>query len=471
MVDVRYVVFSDMHLGAENSLLTNLSRSNQTETDNMEPSPVLVQMIACLKEVIAKNEGSKKPTLVLNGDIIELALTTTNNAVMAFERFVELVMPADGDFLFDSEVLYLSGNHDHNLWERSRNHHYFQYLSSLKAGDFVQDELHTTSLFTPEDITTPFLESVFHRHAHLQQINVRAVYPAFGVMSEDQRKCVVISHGHYVESMYSLMSTLRTKIFPDREHPTTFEILEQENYAWVDFFWSTLGRSGSVGKDLNLIYDKLQDSEQVKIMIENLAESLVDGKKNMLVKWVEEKVLQEILTLTLGRMAASERNEPDVVLTPDATAGLKLYLERYLMAQIRQELKGILPESLTFIFGHTHKPFQMEENYEGYPRAVKVFNGGGWVVDTMHQQPLHGGSVILIDEHLDVVALQMYKEGKNAVTVEDVTDDENKTCDFHRRISQDIRLDQDPWKSFAQVADAEIKIRYSNLAEIAKGNN
>lgn len=471
MADIRYVVFSDMHLGAENSLLTNLSRSNQTETDTMEPSPVLVQLIACLREVIAKNTGTQKPTLILNGDIIELALTTTNNAVMAFERFVELVMPADGDFLFDTEVVYLSGNHDHNLWERSRNHHYFKYLSSLKAGEFVQDELHTTSLFTPEDITTPFLESVFHRHAHLQHINVRAAYPAMGILSEDKRKCVVVSHGHYVESMYSLMSTLQTKIFPDREHPSTFEMLEQENYAWVDFFWSTLGRSGSVGKDINLVYDKLQDSEQVKLMIENLAESFTDGKKNMILRWIEKEVLQEVLTLTLGRMAASERNEPAVVLTPDATAGLKIYLERYLLSQIRQELKGMMPEELSFVFGHTHKPFQMEQHYEGYPHAVKIFNGGGWVVDTMTQQPLHGGSVILIDEHLDVISLQMYREGKKAVTVEDVTDDENKTCDFHRRISQAIRLDLDPWKSFAQLAEEEVRIRYSNLAAIAKSNN
>ena len=78
MSDIRYVCLSDLHLGEEDSLLTNLQTAS-TKTDPSKPSPVMKALVACLESLISKNEHQeKKPTLILNGDILELALTTTN---------------------------------------------------------------------------------------------------------------------------------------------------------------------------------------------------------------------------------------------------------------------------------------------------------------------------------------------------------------------------------------------------------
>lgn len=82
MPDIRYVCFSDMHFGADNSLLTNL-RPGSTDTDPTKPSPVPTQLVAGVRDLIARNEQRTKPTLILNGDIVELALTTDNIAAMA----------------------------------------------------------------------------------------------------------------------------------------------------------------------------------------------------------------------------------------------------------------------------------------------------------------------------------------------------------------------------------------------------
>lgn len=470
MPDIRYVIFSDMHLGAENSILTNLAE-NSSETDTTKPSPVMIKMIECLRDIIGRNEGTQKPTLVLNGDLMELALNTTNNASMAFERFIELAMPADMEPLFDKNIFFLSGNHDHNMWERSRNYHYIEYLKTLKAGEHIRDEIHCTNMFNPQPISENLLNALVHRYPHLQDVNVNAAYPAHAVLSEDKQKCVVFCHGHYVESMYSLMTNLRSKVFPDRTKPQTFEFLEQENFAWVDFFWSTLGRSGSVGKDIDLIYDKIQDPAQVKIMMHNIAVSFAEHHKNMLLRWAETEILQEILSFTVGRLAASERNEPDVVLTPDATLGLKVFMETFVMNQLHHELQGNIPTNISFVFGHTHKPFQQLMNYTGYAAPVKVYNSGGWVVDTMKPQPLHGGSILLVDEHMDVIVLQMYKEGKHNVTLEELKDVNEKSCEFFQRINKLIDMNKEPWSGFASIAEREIALRYKYLAEIAASNN
>ncbi|MEJ7766751.1 MAG: metallophosphoesterase, partial [Chitinophagaceae bacterium] len=455
MPDIRYVIVSDMHLGAENSILTNLVTGTY-QTDTTIASPVMIKMVECLRDIIQKNEGSQKPTLVLNGDLVELALTTTNNAAMAFERFLELAMPENGQLLFDNDIFFLSGNHDHNLWERSRNYGYIEYLKTLQKGEAIKDEIHSTDMFNPQKVPENLLNALVQRYPHLRDVNVFATYPAHAILSEDKQKCVIFCHGHYVESMYSLMTSLRSKIFPDRLKPQTFEELEMENYAWVDFFWSTLGRSGAVGKDIDLIYDKIQDPSQVKMMIHNIALSFTDSKRNKILNWAEKELLQEILMITVGRLATNERSEPEVVLTPDASAGLKQYMELFVMNQFKKELGDYVPPNVSFVFGHTHKPFQQLITYEGYKTAVKIYNSGGWVVDTMKQQPLHGGSVILVDEHFDVVVLQMYKEGKYNITVEELQNVNEESCEFYKKLNSVIDMQSEPWSGFAKIVAEEV---------------
>lgn len=467
MPDIKYVVFSDMHLGAENSLLTNL-KNDTPQTDTTKPSPVMVSMMNCLRGLIEKNESKEKPQLVLNGDLIELALTSENRAGMAFQRFIELSMP-EGNFLFDNEILYLPGNHDHNLWEAARNLWYHDRLKQLKPGDYIPNEIHSTKIFDAPIIHSAFLSPLIKCYPHLQEVTINVSYPARGIINKDHTKCVIFCHGHYVESMYWLMTSLRSEIFPERHVPFTFEGIETENYAWVDFFWSTLGRSGSVGKDINLIYDKLQDAGQVKKMIGNIAASLSKKKRNHITRWIEERALKIILTLSLGRMAASERNEPAVELTPDATAGLKKLIEVPLFEQLNTELQNDIPDDLAFIFGHTHKPFIRWFNFEGYPNPVKVYNSGGWVVDTLKQQPLHGGSIILVDENLDVVSLQMYKEGKYKPSVEWLFHDHSGSKisnAFIEKIQGLVNANPGPWNEFEKIAEQQVKTRYRNLAEI-----
>jgi UDP-2,3-diacylglucosamine pyrophosphatase LpxH len=118
--DVRYVCLSDLHFGAENSILTQLA-PNSLEPDVHRPSSAMVGLVECLRELIGRNEGPEKPTLVLCGDVLELALSTDNVAAMVFERFVELTLARDSR-LFGDTIYFVPGNHDHHLWEIGRAH-------------------------------------------------------------------------------------------------------------------------------------------------------------------------------------------------------------------------------------------------------------------------------------------------------------------------------------------------------------
>jgi hypothetical protein len=192
----------------------------------------------------------------LNGDALELALADVNVAAMVFERFMELTMKP-GEELFDKTIYFNPGNHDHHLWESARETQYIEeYLPSTKWGDHLDAPWHATNMFLGEYDPVPcyLLDRLLRRYGSAYEAGAQphffVVYPNFGLRRADGQRCVIFSHGHYIESIYRLMTGLRSTLFPDRAEPDTIWELESENFAWVDFFWSTLGRSGEFGADV-----------------------------------------------------------------------------------------------------------------------------------------------------------------------------------------------------------------------------
>jgi hypothetical protein len=470
MADIKYVSLSDMHLGAENSLLSNLT-NDCSDTDPRFPSPVLVQLVECLKNLILQNESTEKPTLILNGDILELALTTDNEAAMVFERFIELIMPAQGERLF-KEIVYIPGNHDHHLWETAREIQYVNYIShsdkQKSPGSLLDIPWHTTKMFKPDPVPAIFLNGIIQRYPHLTQEVVNTVYPNFGLISDDSSRCVIFSHGHFIESMYMLMSELRGLMFPNSKPANSIYTIEAENFAWIDFFWSTMGRSGDVGKDVELVYDKLQDDKALGKLVGNLVDGL-DARYD-LPGWdpLTNRVLKWLAHFALKAVKDRERCTPEEKdLSPDAEAGLKKYLEGAILDQIREERGGNIPPHATFVFGHTHKPLQRDYNYAGFRPGMRVYNSGGWVVDTVKCAPTHGGAVILVDENYDTTSLWMYTEKETPeeyqVTVHAATHPGAAENPFHQRILGLVKADQNPWKLFSESVANEVPKRYRNL--------
>ncbi len=469
MPDIRYVCLSDMHLGADNSVLTSIkpdSIETLPETNPMQTDPVLTQLVACLRELISHNEDKQKPTLILNGDILELALADTNVAAMVFERFIELIFPQDGEPLFaEKNIIYIPGNHDHHIWENGRETQYVNFITGIPAGSYLKPPWHTTELRPPKPVRGYFLTDLLQRYPHLKDANISILYPNYALVSDDGQRSVIFSHGHYVESLYSLMSTLNTMLFPNRQEPKVVYDLEAENFAWIDFFWSTMGRSGDVGLDIGLLYDKLQDRQQVEKLLGNLSLGLIEKlNQPKFLQGAEAKFLQLFLNPTLGSIGMQERRHPEQLLSPDAQHGLKWYLEGPLHEQIlRENQQQLLDTDMTFIFGHTHKPFSQDMNFAGYPTWMKVYNSGGWVVDSIRPAPIYGGAVILLDEALHATSLRMYNEaaspGEYSVRVEHSTHPgATNSNPFYDRISALVHPASEPWKTFSEAVAQAVSI-------------
>src|SRR5260370_32962379 len=146
-----------------------------------------------------------------------------------------------------------------------------------------------------------------------------------------------------------------------------------------------MGRSGDVGTDIGLLYDKLQDERQVDMLLGNLPLGLVENSQQpRLLEGMEAKALQWLLDLTVGKIGILERQQTGQLLSPDAQRGLQWYLEEPLYEQIlREDQQQILNTGTTFIFGHTHKPFSQDMNFNGLTPSLNAYNSGGWVVDSV----------------------------------------------------------------------------------------
>ncbi len=267
---------------------------------------------------------------------------------------------------------------------------------------------------------------------------------------------MIFSHGHYVESIYSLMTTLNTMIFPDRKRPTIIGQLEAENFAWIDFLWSTLGRSGDVGQHMGLLYAKMQDNQQVSKLTTNFITSwLARTNQFRPLEAVEAGQLEWMLHTLFNKVRPLEKQRVDHVLSPDALHGLQWFIQDVLLEQLTRENAQTIPQDISFLFGHTHKPFQQEMSFTGYPTPLKVYNSGGWVVDTVKISPLHGAAVLLLDEALNIVSLRMYNQAVNltdyAVRVEELTSSGMARSAFYRQINASVMNAYDPWKAFSEI--------------------
>src|SRR6202044_907683 len=112
MTDIRYVIVSDLHFGAENSVLTSLNERPPSATDTgfstetQRPSPMLPGVVTGRPHPPGKKD--RPPTLILAGDILDLALSPDEASAMVFRLFAHLAYE-DGAPAFDPVVHYVPG--------------------------------------------------------------------------------------------------------------------------------------------------------------------------------------------------------------------------------------------------------------------------------------------------------------------------------------------------------------------------
>lgn len=498
MGEVRYLCLSDLHLGEEDSVLSNMNEDG-TEGDPAQPGPLLEQLALCVKDLAGKL-WTKKPILVLNGDALELALCPLHRASMAFQCFINQFK--DGDSFLFEKILFVPGNHDHHLWVMTREDQYKDYLQRKKKDPSVvtlPEQWHSTKLFSELDnksVICHYLTDLIQRPPVKLDLKVQVAYPNLGIIREKKlnseqtpEKCVVFHHGHFTEWIYNAMSTVNDWIFSPNGNPARHVWqIEKENFAWIDFAWSALGQSWDSPQGLESVYEKASDNRKFGEVLANLSSGLAKEIGTQSFDWVEGTMIEKFLKLIYVSFSGSEKGRTGATLSPDGLKQLFQYCEGPLHAQIcydilaLQQGKNELDETVynadffkdtlvpptTLILGHTHKPFASHEGFHGYSGGVDLYNAGGWVVESLDYAPLHGGSIILVDDQLNVAGIRMFNENADGRPLP--VRSEPRASEFlNNPLADDIdKLNfsgSDPWKTFSQMVASIIRIRRKYLRQ------
>lgn len=505
---IKYICISDTHMGEEDSLLTALKSG---KVDSKNPSPVMVELVKCLRYLLSEYEhqGNIKPTLIINGDILEMALCDIHQSATVFDRFLDLTMP-EGNEMFD-KMVYIPGNHDQHIWEMARATQYSDYLIrypdlDTEAPDFMfevpwhktnifMEEWHGKSNYIPESY---FLNAIISRYKdketqrekkHSSEFEIWVAYPNFGILSNDGRKCVLVHHGHFTESIYRLMTKLTNILNEvDDSMPTDIDELQKENFAWIVFFWSMLGRSGRVGETVESLWVQISDEERSRVLARKLARIIVNsfnlpGRND----FIRNSIVYRVADFLVDNIAHRERNEKTLAMSPEMIQQLTSYLKYPLWNQMRKELKEIgrtnerMPDNTAFIMGHTHKPMQRSVDIIYPADSISIYNTGGWVIDKVKPNPIYGGAIALVDGNLNVALLEMFREAckEDERRSSSIESDPEKRCrqkvmlstegsmnnDLTERLKALVKSSESPWREFSAVAAEEMTIREKNISK------
>ena len=474
MPAIRWICISDLHLGALNSVLTSVSADGE-HVDKSSTSPVTSALCDGLR---ALSQGHEPPQLIVAGDLFELALSSTDDAAATFAQFIGCLRPGADNAAVTPNIRFIPGNHDHQLWSRARRDYYLEYLAGLPADQPLQPAAHTTHLLPANEarpVRDRFIELLAARADPAVPVVVEQSYPNLGLVNRSRSRAVVVSHGHFVESLYRMMSLLDT-VFGQQSSDMISPHLEADNGGWIDFFWSSMGDSGDVGTWSRSLYESLQSEKAIDAEIRAIRRAMNHRKGSRVRNYLEGAVVGGIMDRTAKTSLRRERHHPDV-LSQKAQVGLLDYLDGPVATQLAAEVGD--PTDIAFVFGHTHKPFSDVRHPPGYAVPVAVFNTGGWVVDTPEPEPVKGASIILIDDDLNVAVLQCYVQdvgdndpGDNyAVRVEGpaTAADNPLVTDLRARIDPD----RDPWRALAEATGATVRDRRRQLdarlsAEVVK---
>jgi hypothetical protein len=408
--DVRYVCLSDLHLGDPDSILTPFEPAGPS-SDPLAGGSVLEQLVVCLEHLLDGKRGDERPILILNGDALELAFGTFSQALTNFERLAGLLLQRR---LF-RQLIYIPGNHDHHIWEVARETQYANILAEHDHRFELPPLRHVTPLRLEEGVSAYLLNKIIERMhpTHGPRDNeheVLVVYPNLALFDRSGRRCVLFHHGHYVEPLYHFFSALRRWLFPDRPPAQSIDEIEEENFGWIEFIWSLLGRSGGAGADMRALFRMLRDPDLFDEFASDLTRRTV---KHVDVAWIpgdvlERLALKKLLTWIAPRLSG-ERSIRRAAFSADVRRGIERYLFGPTYRQLREEI-GDVPEEMTFVFGHTHKPFEALLEDPNRQTTLEVYNTGGWPIDSREPFEEIGGSILFMNERLDAASLRVFND-------------------------------------------------------------
>ncbi len=463
--------------------------------DRTNPSPTTEALAAALRPTLEDlGQGYDEPAdLVLLGDVLDLSLSPPDRSAQVFETFARSLFLGGGKenkpTHLSRQVFFIPGNHDHSLWTalRYQTETYSDTASdrqklgrSLKDKGVLSRFEQVTPAFTePDDkLQSSIIQDILGT-ATGEAFTVPVYYPNMGRYSDKTDRAVVFHHGHFIEATYRLLSILVAGFHGRECGPLTVEQLERENGNWIDFGWSTIGENGPIGEDVASVYQFLLTGSEEGRLQDRFARTLADNLMNALplpktnqVRDAVGIIAKGIIDGTVGKFSQTERLSYTNYLGADSIQGLRDYLTGAVGNQLQERFGDKQPAQTTFIFGHTHKPFEdqivvdtktpsvpNEAPMDIFKSPVEVYNTGGWILDTSLLSTKEGASIIFIDDDMHVAALRVFNSTADEDPVEPYVHSLEPGNPMEIALRKAVETHKDQWAKASRVIAAEMRLR------------
>jgi hypothetical protein len=418
------------------------------------------------------------PAVVFNGDALELAMAPTNVALDVFDQFVKRLFPPGRPALVAPRMVVLPGNHDHDVWRMSRDEVEAREIEQFAPDAPVPDARPVTPIFgaleagghpVRSDLLTRALR---HRNPTHPGIEVVIASPSAAIGAGADRggnRVVALHHGHYTEGIYVAMTRLAHSVFGAPADDLGPWDLERDNGAWIDFVWSSLGREGAVGESIRRSYDLLNTDRGRALLASRLAAAARGHRGPKVVQHLRRALAGIVALRVLDGLKEDElrANAPDHT---DAATGVMAYIDGPLAKHLELGLADggrRFPDDLCFLYGHTHKPFASCVSSPRYAGTVRVYNSGGWVVDSPAVRAGTGGGLLVVDDALDVALVHLGDQsddpGAITGTVEHA-DGPDADSSLVASLREQIASEPDAWRALADATRDVVRRRRAEHA-------
>lgn len=378
----KAIVISDMHLGKPDSYL--FSESPNYSSNRQAVKELLLEIGPC-------------DELILNGDILDLAMAGLDTAYQELKLFFKLL----SEIHPIKRIIFLPGNHDHHFWRSLVEQ--IEVDGRIRKGKlppgfgtytrkFVDRHYSSENPDHEPYILFPHLwpkEEENKNKINMPEFVVKYPHHLLKISKKENHTFKshyhLITHGHFLEELFKPINYLI--------EPNGMAQLEAFNNLWLESFNYYLGHADELSKQVRVLEQQFLEGgkeakEKVKAIFDaaylNLKKSV--GLKcpwTLVVKFILKRFIRLIPEEKMGR---SKLRGADV--TKELLDDVKDYIEKYIIKgyvmdssheepDIEITHKNNIPTPFTFVFGHTHVPFQASIRIAG--ETYPVVNSGGWI--------------------------------------------------------------------------------------------
>tara|TARA_R110002096_G_scaffold155130_15_gene319436 strand:+ start:2126 stop:3604 length:1479 start_codon:yes stop_codon:yes gene_type:complete len=477
VAQLRFLGVSDLHSGAAASLATHLADDGR-DTVPGTTSAVAAAFGLAVRALLTRHNqqyfgqakaDDRAPTVILLGDALDLAFSDRADAATCYLSWLRGLTGGETGY-FAPDMVMLPGNHDHSLWTGAR--------LAAEAGALAQGGdaalARATPALTGHGLPGPMMTALNRRAGFSGSVTLR--YPNFALYDKARDRAVILHHGHFIDATYRAMTSLNDLLTGCPRPDVSAADLADENANWIDFGWSSFGQASNLSRDVVTLYSGLAVGSEAHHLRQRMARGIANqlaphlpmGGQDRLKTLLRHGVLGA-LDATMGAYADEDRIGVSEALSPGGIAGLRGYIDGPATRQLTDEL-GARPDDLTFVFGHTHKPFvDTLVPDRSYP-VIQVGNTGGWYLDSPRLNGREGAALLLIDAELNVVLLHCFATPVNGVAmtpeVRLVSRPDEGAEAFAAEIAGFVAADPAIWQALSATAAREYEVRQNMILDL-----